>query len=424
MRQPKPRMLGMAKMRARRPPRHPAGSTTLLRVLAAVTVIVVAVSTSNVVVVEGRVGNSKRSRMDWDQRRDGLTDRQFKTRYRLGKKAFSTLVDKIRPKLALPRRRGPRPMSAELLLSMALRWLAGGNYLDIADMHGVHRATFYGALWRTLQAINEVETLNFPSRDNARRVEISNGFLRNNHDSLAGCVGAIDGIAVRIRKPALIDDACPMTFYNRKGFFAVNVQAICDADCKFTWASCVSRGSTHDSTAWAFSSLYKQLLAKPLPYGFWIAGDDAYAASNQMLTPWPGKRISDAKDAFNYFQSSTRIAIERAFGILHARWGVLWRPLDVTLPHALLVVTVCMKLHNICVDEALAAREAVRQVQVSASILDSDPSRLLVGPAALPRVARRVPRRGRRQRRHRRPTLPERPGRGHRRDRARPPPRS
>jgi hypothetical protein len=148
-----------------------------------------------------------------------------------------------------------------------------------------------------------------------------------------------------------------MTFYNRKGFFAVNVQAICDGDCRFSWLSCVSRGSTHDATAWAFSSLSKQLQAEPLPYGMWIAGDDAYPASNQLITPWPGKRLPVSRDSFNYFQSSTRIAIERAFGILHARWGVLWRPLNTTLDHSLLVVRVCAKLHNICIDEAILAKE-------------------------------------------------------------------
>jgi hypothetical protein len=79
---------------------------------------------------------------------------------------------------------------------MALRWLAGGSYLDIADMHGVHPATFFDKLWDTLYALDKVTKLSFDVKnmDAMRTAEAS--FFRNNHGSLKGCVGAIDGIAI------------------------------------------------------------------------------------------------------------------------------------------------------------------------------------------------------------------------------------
>jgi hypothetical protein len=180
---------------------------------------------------------------------------------------------------------------------MSLRWLAGGHYIDIADMHGVAPATFYQLLWLTVEAINKVETMAVPWFDEHEGVDsaaartrrlhdLAGGFNKRHADVAPGCVGALDGIAIWILKPWLFFDGCPMTYYNRKGFFALNVQAICDSNYRFLWMSAKARGSSHDSTAWMLSDLAGRFEAEPLPYGFWIAGDEAYRACNWLLTPW------------------------------------------------------------------------------------------------------------------------------------------
>ena len=81
-------------------------------------------------------------------------------------------------------------------------------------------------------------------------------------------------------------------------------------------------GSTHDSTAFSLTKLAKvlqdpdHLLARS---DYWIAGDDAYKGNansmhGSLLTPYPGKKIGEWKDAYNFFQSSCRISIECTFG--------------------------------------------------------------------------------------------------------------
>jgi len=248
---------------------------------------------------------------------------------------------------------------------MSLRYLAGGHYIDIADMHGVAPATFYQLLWLTVEAINKVETMAVPWFDEHEGVDsaaartrrlhdLARGFNKRHADVAPGCVGALDGIAIWILKPWLIFDGCPMTYYNRKGF-ALNVQAICDSNYRFLWMSAKARGSSHDSTAWMLSHLAGRFEAEPLSYGFWIAGDEAYRACNWLLTPWSGKNLVTYKDAFNYYQSSNRIHIEQAFGIYVRRWGVLHRQLTCNLDRASLVVQVTMKLHNICIDDKVPA---------------------------------------------------------------------
>ena len=104
------------------------------------------------VTIEGRVPNIPRQRMEWATHLGSLTRREFKRRYRLSGRAFATLSQKIEPLLAR-KPRGQNPISTDLRLSMALRYLSGGSYVDICDMHGVSYQAFYPCLWETCEAI-------------------------------------------------------------------------------------------------------------------------------------------------------------------------------------------------------------------------------------------------------------------------------
>ena len=103
-------------------------------------------------------------------------------------------------------------------------------------------------------------------------------------------------------------------------------------------------GSTHDSTA-SNNTLLSNILGDkthPLsttlvvvdgvPQKLWMAGDDAYKGNartmhNNLITPFGGKKVDDAHDAFNFYQSSCRISIECTFGEVIALWGILWHKL-------------------------------------------------------------------------------------------------
>ena len=60
--------------------------------------------------------------------------------------------------------------------------------------------------------------------------------------------------------------------------------------------------------------------------------------------------------AFNNILSSQKITIERAFGILVRRWGILWRPITYRLDKIATIARVCAMLHNICVDRWLLSK--------------------------------------------------------------------
>eukprot|EP00873_Tetraselmis_striata_P034096 jgi/Tetstr1/454360/TSEL_041267.t1 len=61
-------------------------------------------------------------------------------------------------------------------------------------------------------------------------------------------------------------------------------------------------------------------------------------------------RKDNTKDDFNHCLSKSRINVERAFGILVRRFGVLRIPMGYSLKNIAAITEACMKLHNICID--------------------------------------------------------------------------
>ena len=60
-----------------------------------------------------------------------------------------------------------------------------------------------------------------------------------------------------------------------------------------------------------------------------------------------------ALDDYDFHQSSNRMPIECAFGILIHRWAVLWKPLKVRFDRRAPLIGACMRLHNFCIDKRI-----------------------------------------------------------------------
>ena len=315
-------------------------------------------------IVEGRLANRARPPLDFSAHADFLTEAEFARLFRLDKLTFAWLLDGLRPLLPA----GPDALPVNVQLSACLRFLAGGSYLDICWSHGIARATLYAVVERVLPALDRIDALNlrFPINDLSWLATKARGFQARFDNPLYGCVGALDGLAVRIVRPSVPNS---QAYFNRKGFFAIVLQAMCDADYRFTYASCRAAGSTHDSLAFSMSDLANSLEQRCLPEPFWIAADEAYPCSNSILTPWSGRELPTDKDAFNFWLSSSRIHIEQAFGQLVARWGLLWRDIKLDIAKVPSVVMVILKLHNLCVSRNVSVPSMRR-----ADLLDGDGS--------------------------------------------------
>lgn len=56
------------------------------------------------------------------------------------------------------------------------------------------------------------------------------------------------------------------------------------------------------------------------------------------------------KDSYNFHQSSVRIAVECAFGMLVQRFGIFWRSIECSLENTYKIIKACTALHNVCID--------------------------------------------------------------------------
>jgi hypothetical protein len=125
--------------------------------------------------------------------------------------------------------------------------------------------------------------------------------------ALYGIISSLDGIPVEIRCATVADCSNPTSYYNRKRFYAICVQAAVLADYKVCFLSTKHAGSTHDSTALGTTSLHAYPL-KTEPGGGqpdWatVAADNAYdngSAGGRILTPYSGS-LTSVQDSFNYF---------------------------------------------------------------------------------------------------------------------------
>ena len=247
----------------------------------------------------------------------------------------------------------------EAKLAMTLRYLAGASYLDlylwfnVSPEHiliiirdcikqwlcndDVFAIDFYGEV---LQRSSEIERI---SRDYSEK---SGGIM-------SGCFGAIDGWLVKIKCPTLHDVNNPGKYMSRKGFFALNVQAIVDKKKRILWRLIGEKGSAHDSTVFKNSTLYKHLMLisdELYEKRLYLVGDSAYSLRGFLLCPYDNATSGSAEDSFNYFLSSQRIYVECAFGEVDRRFGIFWRPLEGSLHNHQFTIDACLRLHNFIVD--------------------------------------------------------------------------
>ena len=201
-------------------------------------------------------------------------------------------------------------VKTELRLAMTLRYLAGASYLDLCIIFGVGKCTFYNIVWDTitrLDAFLPALSLEDDMEDVHRCRQLAAGFeektrgREQQRSYVRGCIGALDGLSMKIEAPHSVDN--PLKYYCRKLFYAVSVQAVCDANRRFTYMSMRCPGSVHDSTAWndfarcrdgatrisealGSSAVLRTGCTSSAPWGFFIVADDAYRCCPTVVSPW------------------------------------------------------------------------------------------------------------------------------------------
>ena len=83
---------------------------------------------------------------------------------------------------------------------------------------------------------------------------------------------------------------------------------------------------------------------KRLPKWSHVVLDEAFGCTDQELVAWSsGKNaLSQEKDAFNFYLSAQRQSVERVFGVMNNRFGILWRAMSFDFTrYKLVLVALC-----------------------------------------------------------------------------------
>ena len=230
-----------------------------------------------------------RQRQSWSAFQRDLTDQQFRRYFRMNKGLFRQLCDRIEgcvgaedfkseqflhARLMSPPKRSNNiyhthhkstggMICGEVKLAVTLRILGGGSYLDMAM---IFKSTFNHAnklfvevvyQWLCHCSFYPIDGIKYV-RDEERMAKVATQFAQSSCGIMNGCIGALDGWVVKIKKPTRDNDKVsePSSFYSRKGYFGLNVQCIVDKQKRVLFRTIKSRGAEHDSTAFKNTHLY------------------------------------------------------------------------------------------------------------------------------------------------------------------------
>ncbi|XP_052233277.1 putative nuclease HARBI1 [Dreissena polymorpha] len=125
-------------------------------------------------------------------------------------------------------------------------------------------------------------------------------------------IGAVDGTLIPIIAPSEAEEV----YVCRKGYHAINVQAVVDHEMRFTDVVAQWPGSVHDSTIMENCALKQWLTTTN---NNWLLGDSGYGLKPYLLTPI-GTPSTPSEVLYNNAHVKTRLVVERAFGILKSRF--------------------------------------------------------------------------------------------------------
>jgi len=170
-----------------------------------------------------------------------------------------------------------------------------------------------------------------------------------------GCVGFLDGTDMTLQYgPSFHGE----TYFNRKKKYALNIQAICDEQRRFTFVSSGYPGSVSDATVFCESSFFQSpnlFFWHPDEY---ILADKAYRVTRRCMTPYKEPWVSVEQGGYSYFNlclAEAQVKIEHVFGVLKNRWHSLQ---GITIHirekrdhgRAIGWILACMVLHNFLAD--------------------------------------------------------------------------
>ena len=189
-----------------------------------------------------------------------MQETEFISNFWLSRPSFAKLCNQLRPLIMKEETFAKNTVSVERQVAMTLYFLGQGiNYRTVANQFGVAVLMVCRIVHETTKAIVDSlapKYIKFPESD----AEYLGAMATFQGKPIPNCIGAIDGNHIRILRPT----ECGTDFYNRKGYYSILLQGICDADGKFLSVNCGYPGSIHDAYMLRRLGFYQNVLNKTI----------------------------------------------------------------------------------------------------------------------------------------------------------------
>ncbi|XP_051167784.1 putative nuclease HARBI1 [Leptopilina boulardi] len=267
----------------------------------------------------------------------------FKSHFRMSRTTFEELSLMIGPDLITEQ--SNVPVMKKLAIAI---WIFGNQevHRSVADRFGVSKSTSW-------QCMIDVATLLCRRSRTFIKWPTGQAIVENQLEfqeiaQFPGVIEAIDGCQIQISAPHENADS----YMNRKGYYSINTQAICDHRMRFidVYAGCC--GSVNDARVWSLSDIKQEIIrdnARYFPDETHILGDKIYPLLFNLLTPYKDcGRLTRIQRNFNLVHARTRQTIERVFALLLSRFRRLKYLYLQNIEYASMIILACCCLHNIC----------------------------------------------------------------------------
>ncbi|KAI3866120.1 hypothetical protein MKX03_008509 [Papaver bracteatum] len=291
------------------------------------------------------------------------SSKKFESVFKISRKTFNyicSLVKEDMIKLSPLSATNGKSLGLNDQVAVALRRLGSGESLVIiGETFGINQSSVSQITWRFIESMEKrgLLHLKWPSTE-AEMTEVKFKFEKMR--GLPNCCGAIDTTHIAMSLSTV--DSSNDVWYDSENNHSMILQAIVDPDMRFRDIVTGWPGSVNESSALQSSGFFnlcdkgnrlsgkKIQLCKGSELREYIIGDMGFPLLPWLVTPYPGKHLSESKSEFNKRHFATRMVAQRALARLKEMWGILqgtiWRDTN-RLPR---IILVCCLLHNIVID--------------------------------------------------------------------------
>ncbi|XP_044745975.1 putative nuclease HARBI1 [Coccinella septempunctata] len=274
------------------------------------------------------------------------TDKEFMEHFKVPRSVLFNLAEEFAQSEYYPKKdTGFSRIDAEKCM-WVFCWYAtheAASFRDVADRFNIALSTLHLIIENISVFISNKskEIIKWPSEE--EKNFIMEDFASMGFPDVLGCV---DGSHVRIDKPTEDHES----YYNRKKYYSIQFQAVCDSKRRIRDVFIGFPGSVHDSRVFQNSPLYVNLPA--LCKDKYILGDSAYPCLRNLLTPYKNNgHLSPVETNFNKKLSHCRVLIEHTFGLLKQKFRQLYHLKLRSIPTICHFIRACCVLHNLSLEE-------------------------------------------------------------------------